>query len=137
MKVPVKVKKAPKLVVEPLPRKKLEHSSNFTFIFLKPMESTTEIGQFEIKKAIRQRWFDLILHEFDEQIRRNPGSEIILVSRHKLVKTTSHVNSPKIQALIGYAITKGYLKFQSAFEKDRTKVFHLSYKDRPMIDTNF
>lgn len=101
------------------------------------MESTNEIGQFEIKKVTRQRWLDLILSEFDEQIRRNPGSEIIVISRHKLVKTTSHVNNPKIQAMIGFAITKGYLKFQSAYEKDRTKVFHLSYKDRPMIDTNF
>ena len=77
------------------------------------------------------------MHEFDEQKRRNPGSDFILISKHKLVKNTGHINNPKIQALVGFAITKGYLKFKSAYEKDQTKTFHLSYKDRPMVDTNF
>jgi len=104
---------------------------------MKPMQSTHEKGEIIVKKLVRQRWLDLVLHEFNEQIRRNPGSEIILVTHHKLVNYTSHVNNPKIQALVGYAITKGYLKFKSAFEKDPTKVFHLSYKDRPMVDNNF
>jgi hypothetical protein len=70
-------------------------------------------------------------------MRRNVGSDFILISKHKLVKHTSHVNNPRIQALIGYAVTKGYMKFKSAYELDQTRVFHLSYKDRPMIDTNF
>lgn len=79
----------------------------------------------------------MVNHEFDEQIRRNPGSDFIVVAKHKIFRHTGHINSPRIQALIGYAMTKKYLKFKSAFEKDMSKVFHLSFKDRPMIDTNF
>jgi len=131
--VPVHVLKP----VDDLPRRKLEHSTNFTFLYMKPMASTHEKGEFIVKKLTRQRWLDLVMHEFDEQQRRNPGSEFILVCKHKLIKHSGHINSPKIQALIGYAVTKGYIKFKSAFEKDKTKAFHLSFEDRPMIDTNF
>lgn len=53
------------------------------------------------------------------------------------MRHTGHINDPKVQALIGFAVTKKYLRFKSAFEKDPTKVFNLSFKDRPMIDTNF
>lgn len=35
---------------EPLPRKKLDHSSNFTFIFLRPMQNNNEVGKFEVRK---------------------------------------------------------------------------------------
>lgn len=122
---------------KPLPRKKLEHSTNFTFIFLRPMHNEDERGEFVIKKLTHQRWLDLVFHEFDEQVRRNEGADILLVSHKKVVKHTGHINSAKMQALVGYAITKGYLKFKSAYENDPSKTFNLSFKDRPMIDTNF
>lgn len=78
-----------------------------------------------------------MLHEFDEQAKLNPKSEIILISHHKLVNFTSYVNNPRIQALIGYAVSKGYLPFKTAYEKDKSKVFTLSYSERPVIDSNF
>lgn len=96
-----------------------------------------EKGAFEIKKLSKQRWLDLVLHEFDEQVKLNPKSEIILISHRKLVKFTSYVNNPRIQALIGYAVTKGLLPFKSAYESDSSKVFTLTYTERPVIDTNF
>lgn len=109
-----KEKKKPKKEVkkvEQLPRKKFDHSANFTFIFLRPTTSSSEIGKFEVRKLTHQRWLDLVLHEFDEQERRNPGSDFILVSHHKLVRHTGHINNPRLQALIGYAMTKKYLRF--------------------------
>lgn len=47
------VKTVTKVIAPPLPRKKLEHSTNFTFIFLRPMQSTNEKGIFEIKKLTK------------------------------------------------------------------------------------
>lgn len=71
--------------------------------------------------------------QFKDILIKDNKSKFIIVNNKKLVKASGPINSRKIQALVGYAVAHGHLKFKSLHEKDKSSSFSLSMKDRAML----
>lgn len=117
-------------------KRKLEGEANFTFIFLENIKLDTDFGDFKVL-TLKTKYLEDVHLQFDEIVKKDNSTRMIVVANKKLVRASTSLNSRKIQALIGYAVSKNYLKFKSAYEKDPNQTFSLSLKDRPMLSTNF
>lgn len=117
-------------------KRKLEGEANFTFIFLENIKLTTDFGEFKVK-TMKTKYLEDVMMQFDEIVHKDNTTQVIVVSHNKLVRSSGSVNTRKVQALVGYAVSHGYLRFKSSYEREKGTVFSLSLRDRPMINTGF
>lgn len=98
-------------------KRKLEGEANFTFIFLEGIKLDTDFGNFKTL-TMKTKYLEDVHLQFDEIVKKDNSTRMIVVANKKLIRASTSLNSRKIQALIGYAVSKNYLKFKSAYEKD-------------------
>jgi len=79
-------------------------------------------GQFKVKSLNRTHLSEMF-EMFDDIQKIRLENNLIMIVNNKLVKHTGHMKDPEIQALVGLAVKKKFLKFESATDPKSPMAF--------------